>query len=328
MFCCIVEVNSFFSHPVDIMSLKWQYFVFVLSIVSVFGDQLNVVDGEFQNGSDDKSNATTASSSTSETVTSSTASTNSADIKKLTKKRCAREYNMNCLKVDLISSVEKLGKSTDFQLLPGVRVVGNTDAFMSQRADDSRMVFSAENVGNQLDELLVRRLVSYAKSLSLNVQIFDKDQKRGKSLGLSTFFPSLLATFEGRGDKKQGKWSGTLITAAVLTGGTLLWMGLSSLMAMATKALAASLLSIVISIVTAYRSSGHSHKSTTYEIVAKPVYSPYSADVQHDPHAAASAHQYGRNMELWDKVVPSMSARSEVLVPIREDAHQLAYRAH
>lgn len=107
-------------------------------------------------------------------------------------------------------------------------------------------------------------------------------------------------------------------------------MGLSSLMAMATKALAASLLSIIISIVTAYRSSGHSHKSTTYEIVAKPVYSPYSAaDVQHDPHAAATGHQYGqygRNME-WDKVA-SMSSRSEVLVPTREEAHQLAYRAH
>lgn len=113
----------------------------------------------------------------------------------------------------------------------------------------------------------------------------------------------------------------------MLTGCALLWMGLSSIMAMATKALAASLLSIIITIVTAYRSSGHSHKSTTYEIVAKPVYShPYAAEIQHDPHAAATGHQYGRNME-WDKMA-SMSSRSEVQVPIREDAHQLAYRAH
>ncbi len=117
------------------------------------------------------------------------------------------------------------------------------------------------------------------------------------------------------------------MTAAVLTGGTLLWMGLSSLMAMATKALAASLLSIIISCVTAYRSSGHSHKSTTYEIVAKPVYShAYAAELQHEPHSAATGHQYGRNIE-WDKVA-SMSSRSEVQVPIRDDAHQLAYRAH
>lgn len=137
------------------------------------------------------------------------------------------------------------------------------------------------------------------------------------------------------GEKKPGKWSSTLLTAGLLTGGTLLWMGLSSLMAMATKALAASLLSIVISIVTAYRSSGNSHKSTTYEIVAKPVYShAYAAELQHEPHTAASGHQYGRNME-WDKMASSMSQRSEVQVPvpvmpmpIREDAHQLAYRAH
>lgn len=126
------------------------------------------------------------------------------------------------------------------------------------------------------------------------------------------------------------------MTAGILTAGTLLWMGLSSLMAMATKALAASLLSIVISIVTAYRSSGSSHKSTTYEIVAKPVYShAYAAELQHEPHTAASSgHQYGRNME-WDKMASMSSSRSEVQVPvpvmqmpIRDDAHQLAYRAH
>ena len=117
--------------------------------------------------------------------------------------------------------------------------------------------------------------------------------------------------------------------AAILTGGTLLWMGLSSLMAMAAKALAASLLSIIISLVTAYKSSGHnSHKSTTYEIVAKPVYShAYAAELQHEPHTAATGHQYGRNME-WDKMASMSSSRSEVQVPIREDAHHLAYRTH
>lgn len=99
-------------------------------------------------------------------------------------------------------------------------------------------------------------------------------------------------------------------------------------MAMATKALAAALLSIVISCFTAYKTSGTPHKSsTTYEIVAKPMYShAYTAELQHDPHSAATGHQYGRNME-WDKT-SSMSARSEIQVPIRDDVHQLAYKAH
>lgn len=99
-------------------------------------------------------------------------------------------------------------------------------------------------------------------------------------------------------------------------------------MAMATKALAAALLSIVISCFTAYKTSGNSHKSTTtYEIVAKPMYShAYTAELQHDPHSAATGHQYGRNME-WDKM-SSMSSRSEIQMPVRDDVHQLAYKAH
>ena len=123
------------------------------------------------------------------------------------------------------------------------------------------------------------------------------------------------------------------MTEAVLKGGKILWMGLSSLMAMATKALAAALLSIVISCFAAYKSSGHSahqKSSTTYEILTKPlpVYShpAYAADLQ-DPHsAAANVHPYGRNME-WDKI-SSISSRSEIQLPVRDDVHQLAYKAH
>lgn len=102
--------------------------------------------------------------------------------------------------MDLISSVEKLGKSTDFQILPGIKVVSNADTFALQKAEDSKMVFSANNVGEQLDDILVRRLVSYARSLSLNVQLFDKDQRKGKSFGFN-LIPNLFTSVEGRGKK-------------------------------------------------------------------------------------------------------------------------------
>lgn len=120
----------------------------------------------------------------------------------LTKKRCSREYNANCLKVDLISSIDKLSKNTDFSILPGIRVISNPDIFASQKSTDLKMVFSVDNVNEQLNELLLRRVANYAKSLSLNVQIFDKDQKKGKSLG-SNLLDNLIRSFttvEGRGN--------------------------------------------------------------------------------------------------------------------------------
>lgn len=107
---------------------------------------------------------------------------------------------MNCLKVDLISTLEKLGPSTDFQLLPGVKLVANTDLFKAQRSNDAKMEFTTNNISQQLDELLKQRLVSYAKSLSLNIKIFDKDQKKGKSLGTSIFEDSFRQSVEGRGN--------------------------------------------------------------------------------------------------------------------------------
>lgn len=120
----------------------------------------------------------------------------------LTKKRCARHYNMNCLKVDLISSIDKLSKSTDFNVLPGIKVISNPEAFASQKNADLKMVFSADNVSDQLDELLLKRLTNYARSLSLNVQILDKDQKKGKSFGSSMLenFIRSYYTVDGRGN--------------------------------------------------------------------------------------------------------------------------------
>lgn len=64
------------------------------------------------------------------------------------------------------------------------------------------MVFSADDVSDQLNELLLKRLTNYAKSLSLNVQILDKDQKKGKSFGsgmLENFIRSYY-TVQGRGN--------------------------------------------------------------------------------------------------------------------------------
>ena len=67
------------------MALKLKYFhlVVLLSIVTVFGDELNGVDGEFRNSSDDKNNVTSVSSSPDTVGSSTISSSNNADIKKV-----------------------------------------------------------------------------------------------------------------------------------------------------------------------------------------------------------------------------------------------------
>lgn len=78
--------------------------------------------------------------------------------------------------------------------------MGDTDLFSAQRSSDTKMEFTTDNISQQLDELLKRRLINYAKSLTLKIQIFDKNQKKGKSLGTSIFDNSFRQSVEGRGN--------------------------------------------------------------------------------------------------------------------------------
>lgn len=64
-----------------------------------------------------------------------------------------------------------------------------------------------------------------------------------------------------------------MATAGLMSGGTLLALGMTALAAMAGKALMTSLLSLMLTALTALKSGGDHHKSTTYEIVTKPVVS-------------------------------------------------------
>lgn len=66
-----------------------------------------------------------------------------------------------------------------------------------------------------------------------------------------------------------------IASAAMMSGGTLLVLGLKTLAAMATKALIASLIALVLTCFSSFGGGGHKGdlKSTTYEIITKPVLS-------------------------------------------------------
>lgn len=74
--------------------------------------------------------------------------------------------------------------------------------------------------------------------------------------------------------RKKDKYGGALAAAGLMSGGTMLALGMSALAAMAGKALMASLLALMLAGISALRGNGDAdHSKTTYEIVAKPVVS-------------------------------------------------------
>lgn len=111
-------------------------------------------------------------------------------------------------------------------------------------------------------------------------------------------------------------------------------VGMSALAALAGKALMTALLSLMLSAISALKGSGD-HKSTTYEIVTRPVVShahTHSSEVQHEAHHGgggggggvhhASGYGYARSMVLTP-VLPKE-------YPEAEDVRfrQLPFRGH
>lgn len=140
-----------------------------------------------------------------------------------------------------------------------------------------------------------------------------------------TFVTITSDCFTGRG-KKQ-KYAQSILLAGWVTGAMLLALGMKAIAVLAGKALMTALMSLLLSGLASFRGGGgHSEpKSTTYEIVTKPVYSHSHATAE-DAHAAGSQNSptYRRSIGGGggvQHVVPPASSSSE-------EADHVVYRIH
>lgn len=82
--------------------------------------------------------------------------------------------------------------------------------------------------------------------------------------------------------------------------GTMMSLGLGGLAMLAGKALMTAMMSLLLSAIIGIKSLTSGGKSTTYEIVAKPVYShSHSHSTGHEDVGPSYGHSaYGRNLNL------------------------------
>ncbi|XP_075210476.1 uncharacterized protein LOC142317811 [Lycorma delicatula] len=183
--------------------------------------------------------------------------------KLIVKKTCLQEYSSACLKLDLIKILDRLSISEPLQLLPGVTLI-------QKPADSPPPVNLRLQDSPRLDNYLYRRVNSYLRSLSLNVQILDDNVlKRLKTFGegaIELFEPHNEVTARKRNKMNQAFW-----IAGLLSAGTMLAMGMSAMSAMAGKALMTSLLALMLSAFAALKGHNDEKKSTTYEIITRPI---------------------------------------------------------
>lgn len=136
--------------------------------------------------------------------------------------------------------------------------------------------------------------------------------------------------FAGRG-KKQ-KYAQSILLAGWVTGAMLLALGMKAIAVLAGKALMTALMSLLLSGLASFRGGGgHSEpKSTTYEIVTKPVYS-HSHSTADDTHSAGSQNNptYRRSIGGGSGGSSGVLGLQHVPAPSSaEDADHVVYRIH
>lgn len=123
---------------------------------------------------------------------------------------------------------------------------------------------------------------------------------------------------------KKQKYAQSILLAGWVTGAMLLALGMKAIAVLAGKALMTALMSLLLSALASFRGGGHSEpKSTTYEIVTKPVYS-HSHSTAEDVHAAGTQNNptYRRSIGGSGGLIQHASPSSS------EEADHVVYRIH
>lgn len=90
-------------------------------------------------------------------------------------KDCGKSYSATCLKLDVVSFLDKLSEQEDIGILPGVSVVkenGSTHVPTSEVVANLARDFP-NDVEKRLDAYLVHKVGSYLNSHSLSIKLFD-----------------------------------------------------------------------------------------------------------------------------------------------------------
>ncbi|XP_050304722.1 collagen alpha-1(XVII) chain-like [Anthonomus grandis grandis] len=222
-----------------------------------------------------------------------------SEYKKSLSRDCANVYTATCLKLDIVSWVDKLSEDDDFNVMPGVSLVRENGSARSSTADIVAEL--ARDFPNdpdaRLDAFLMKKVTSYLNSHSVRLDLFNKnavEEGRGRGGGGG-----------GGGGKGGGGGGGggmgMMMAAGAMMKGTLMALALGGIAAIAGKALMTGLISLLLSAIIGLKALTHQgHKSTTYEIVSKPIYTQsHTHSESHEGHGGHYGHSsYGRSFDM------------------------------
>lgn len=227
-----------------------------------------------------------------------------SEFKKSFSRNCDTGYSLTCLKLDIVSWVEKLNEEENYSLLPGVSIV--RENVTSRNANTADIVADlAREFPNdpeaRLDMFLMKKVSKFFDSHSIKLKLWSENGIDGASARKGGG-----GGYGGGGGKKgDGGGMGYLLAAAAMMKGTLMAIAMGALAALAGKALMAALMSLVLSALAALKGGGGGGGKTTYEVVAKPVYtSSHSHSVAHEDYGGGGGGHSGYGRSFENKPLP------------------------
>ncbi|KAK0183027.1 hypothetical protein PV327_001105 [Microctonus hyperodae] len=170
-------------------------------------------------------------------------------------KECSGDEMSSCLKLKLLTAIDRAARSVQFNIADGITVVKDETSAQRDHNDE------APKTQQEIEASLPRALDD--KEDALNTMIFDKVVRFFQSHTLKLKLPNVeelsrSLTEEGRKKKKN---MGGLLAIPLLIGGTLVPLALGALALLAGKALIVSKLALVLASIIGLKKlvSGHEH---------------------------------------------------------------------
>lgn len=204
------------------------------------------------------------------------------DYRKLLNKDCSKYYSAKCLKLDVVTWLEKLNENGSYSVYPGISIVRENGSASSNTADIVSVLARdyPNDPDSRLDAFLVKKVHDFLSSHSIKMELFKKDS---------------IATARKKGG---GGGGGGLLALGAMMGGSVGALALAGLAAIAGKALMTALISLLLSALAGLKGGGGGGK-TTYEVISKPVHT-YSSSHSSGHEDYHGGHGYKRSIDSVD----------------------------
>ncbi|XP_055852915.1 uncharacterized protein LOC129916801 [Episyrphus balteatus] len=217
---------------------------------------------------------------------------------------CETEFSFTCLKLEFVKLLERLIERKEIDILPGISLIQDTSVTVQKNTELIAEIARSfpKDPDQRLNAFIVTKFKNFLQSHSLRFKLLTSDDSSSSTEG------SVTTGRKGKFHKKGGMEA--LLAAGLMMKGTLMALGMGTLALIAGKALITGLMALTLSGVIGLKALASSGgKSTTYEIVAKPVYtSSHSHSVSHDEGGHGGHHSghsgsgygggYGRSINL------------------------------